>query len=160
MPQDAAPDLDVTGPVLCIDHDNAARAYQDMVQIGFGASGPMHVMKGHPALGLQRFQDRRNTGFTRGTRGPRPFRPFCVLELPSQFGRSFRRHPRLLSRAAACPHFRPQARWCLLTALEAYFRRKVARGEQAGLLRGERPGVVPQRAVIGKNTRGSCKSAG
>ncbi len=53
------------------------------------------------------FQDRGYAGFASGTRCPRPFVPFRLVQLPSKFGRSYCRHARLLSGAVACPHFLP-----------------------------------------------------
>jgi hypothetical protein len=103
----AVVDLHLSGPVLCINHDDSAWTDQDMVEIGFWTPRPSHIMQDQPALRLQTIQYLCHPNFACRACRPGSFRSFCLIELGSQLSHALSRQARLLGSPVSCPHIGP-----------------------------------------------------
>ena len=81
LPQHPGRDAHLTGPVFGIHHHHAARPHQDMVQVGFGAAGPVDIVQHVPAAGHQFAEPVGHQPLPHGTGIPGFGGPFGAVQL-------------------------------------------------------------------------------
>jgi hypothetical protein len=53
LTKDAVPDSHLARPVLAVDDEDATRSDGDVIDVGSGPTGPVHVMQDDPAFGFE-----------------------------------------------------------------------------------------------------------